>query len=523
MPSSEPPPGSAHPSPDVFRAYVDQCPAWIYIKDEDRRHLFGNISCLEVIDQEEEEFLGTRTAETLSPDVAPAIERADREVLEGGAVSVTELWTDLPAGDRVYLRDVKFPIVGPSGERLIGGFAVDITNRKAAEDALAEQVEFERLASEMNAELASARPADWSAAVQRALGAIGRFFQKERAFLYLLSGDRGSLEHACGWCGEGEDEHASPTLGGSIVEPLVLEHVDEGVALGGDASDPEVPGELGELLARHGVATAQLVPLLVEGRHLGMIGIADLSRVGPPVAGVRLRFLANLIGSSLARTRYEEALQAAIRRLVGAQEEERRRIALELHDDTSQQLVSIAMDLAVLRKRLGSTVDADAALRELAARARDLAGEIHGISRRLHSSVVEELGLRRAVASELDALEEQAELRVESDLAFGGKDELAPHVAVSLFRIVQEGLRNVRKHARARSARVTLEREQGDVVLRLEDTGVGFDPGAGPVAGIGLAGMEERARLLGGDLTVESAPGRGTRITARVPLEGALA
>ena len=146
--------------------------------------------------------------------------------------------------------------------------------------------------------------------------------------------------------------------------------------------------------------------------------------------------------------------------------------------------------------------------------------QIHRASRRLHTSAVEDLGLRAALESEAEEFAVQTGIGVQSDLSFGERTEVRPQLAAGLFRIAQEGLRNVRKHSCATRVQVTLAQRNGELELSIQDDGVGFDPAeARKRLGLGLASMNERATLLGGTLTIESEAGGGTRLVARVPLE----
>ena len=220
--------------------------------------------------------------------------------------------------------------------------------------------------------------------------------------------------------------------------------------------------------------------------------------------------------------RNEELLRAFSHRLVQVQESERGRVALELHDHITQLLCAIL----VRSQTLADTIPAhNGPARAEAGKLRDLVGqaaeEVERISRRLRPSVLSELGLvavvgsdtaefakRTGIAVALNCEELTARLSAEAELAF--------------YRILQEALNNVDRHAGARQVTVAL-RQQGAVVeLVVQDDGIGFDPEHKPVGrdalrGLGLLGMRERASGVGGSLTIVSAPGGGTVICARIP------
>ena len=220
--------------------------------------------------------------------------------------------------------------------------------------------------------------------------------------------------------------------------------------------------------------------------------------------------------------RREEIRTRLLEQVMTAQEEERRRIARELHDETGQALTSLAVGLSMLKdvQQLSVARERAAELRALAAHTLD---EVHNLSRGLRPSVLDDLGLLPAVERLLK--EYEVNHGIAGDLHAAGFDgqRLQATVEIAVYRIVQEALTNTAKHARAGTVSVLLE-HQGDMIrVIVEDDGRGFDPGealSGDHAerGLGLHGMRERAALLGGTLSVESGPGQGTTVFARIPL-----
>jgi signal transduction histidine kinase len=213
-------------------------------------------------------------------------------------------------------------------------------------------------------------------------------------------------------------------------------------------------------------------------------------------------------------------LRALTGRLLQAQETERRRIARELHDDLSQRLALLAVELDLLAQ----APPAEAArlrdkVAELTAQVRELSSTVHELSHNLHPSKLEQLGL---VACLRGLCQEQAEahgLRVEFTHQ---PTPPVPHdTALCLYRIAQEALRNVVKHSGARHARVALGGNGDGVSLQVADDGAGFDSRADGNGGLGLVSMRERLRLVGGTIAIESRPLDGTRIDVHVPLGAA--
>jgi PAS domain S-box-containing protein len=205
-------------------------------------------------------------------------------------------------------------------------------------------------------------------------------------------------------------------------------------------------------------------------------------------------------------------------RLLSAQEEERSALARELHDDLSQRLAALAIETAMLELDCRSIPEsALKRLRDIKDRLVDVSTDVHNISRQLHPAILQDLGLIDAVQSECARFSEREGVQVE----FVGKGvpDLPSEVAICLYRIVQEGLRNIAKHARANEAQVTLFSEEQAIVLAIRDSGVGFDPGSvRSSGGLGLASMRERAWLVRGDIVIRSRSGQGTTIEVRVPL-----
>jgi len=215
----------------------------------------------------------------------------------------------------------------------------------------------------------------------------------------------------------------------------------------------------------------------------------------------------------------EEALASLSGRLIDAQEEERKRIARELHDDYNQRLAMLAIDLERLAEDDGeAAIESDQYLRELSNRASELGADLHSLSHSLHPSTLRILGLVAAIKAFCEEFEEQQEVQVD----FGHENvprEIPEDAELCLFRIAQEGLRNIKKHSGANRAAVHLEGSDERLHLAVSDRGRGFDPNkpAGE-RGIGLRSMEERLRVLGGHLEIHSRPMEGTRIDAWLPL-----
>jgi signal transduction histidine kinase len=219
-----------------------------------------------------------------------------------------------------------------------------------------------------------------------------------------------------------------------------------------------------------------------------------------------------------ALTRSEAQLRALTARVVTSQEEERRRVARDLHDDICQKLAIFEIDINQIEPKVAH--DPDAAmrdLRQLGNKIGSLSEEVRHISYALHPSVIEDLGLLAALRS----LREDFAARENMIVTLVPKDvpERVPNsIATGLYRITQEALRNVVKHAGRTQVKVVLTGSTSCIRLEIVDFGPGFDMRA-PRAGLGLTSMEERARMMNGSFRIDSEPGEGTRVTVDVPTE----
>lgn len=220
----------------------------------------------------------------------------------------------------------------------------------------------------------------------------------------------------------------------------------------------------------------------------------------------------------VAQRRLVAVHRSYTQRLVEAHEEERTRVAREVHDDAIQRLVVVKHEL----DDLGTAGDgmSDARLRHLEGirnEVQDLADALRQLAHRLHPAAIEHAGVSVALRQLAEETARSAGVEVDLDLPEQRLD-LSRDARLALFRIAQESLRNVAKHSGVARASLTLRVAGACAELTVSDAGAGFDENATPRAGIGLVGIDERACLVGGTARIQSAPGAGTTITVRVPL-----
>jgi signal transduction histidine kinase len=276
--------------------------------------------------------------------------------------------------------------------------------------------------------------------------------------------------------------------------------------------DPEIDQAAAR---RWGYTTGLWVPLLVRDRAVGVIACHDKIGDDPRFSEEDLRLAEGFAVRASAAVELSERVQRdALRRVVEAQELERRRLARELHDETGQALTSILLGLkAVEEARDEEQRNASAAgLRELVV---STLQDVRRLAVELRPKALDDFGLLPALERLAQTFTEQ--MGIETDVEAGlGDERLAAEVETALYRLVQEALTNVVKHARASHVSISLVRRAHTVLAVIEDDGVGF-AGASE-DGLGLVGMRERVGLLDGRLEVESNPGRGTTIVAEVPV-----
>ena len=217
-------------------------------------------------------------------------------------------------------------------------------------------------------------------------------------------------------------------------------------------------------------------------------------------------------------TKRETMRQELLRHIVIAQEDERARIARELHDETAQMLTAFTFHLAALRKSMSRNPKADEQIHYLQSLSRQMSEGIYRLVRDLRPAQLDDLGLVAALQYLVDEVRQRLELNVKLQVR-GERRRLDPLVETVLFRVAQEALTNVARHAQVLEAQIELWFETERVTLRVSDQGTGFNPLALPNGGSGwgLAGMQERAESIGGKLTLASTSGSGTVVQIVVP------
>jgi signal transduction histidine kinase len=247
--------------------------------------------------------------------------------------------------------------------------------------------------------------------------------------------------------------------------------------------------------------------------------ISQLDEGGQHFFTVILRDVSERARAEEQISRSRDELKALAIAAASLREQEKSRVARELHDELGQALTALKIDVAWLRAGLGgASADVKAKLDAMQELIDSTVAATRRISTDLRPLVLDDLGL--AAAADWLTQNFTARTGIPCELATASDLELADPQATSLFRILQESLTNVAKHARATQVEVTLEKSAREVTLTVHDNGAGFSPGEPrKPAAYGILGLHERAALLGGEVRIESAPGRGTTVEVRVPLD----
>jgi signal transduction histidine kinase len=315
--------------------------------------------------------------------------------------------------------------------------------------------------------------------------------------------------------GEDADHYIGTTLDGTrsksarVLERRRSERVDSVI------DDPEVDQATARAM---GARTGLWVPLVVRDKPIGVLAAQDKQQADPRFTDEDLRIAeAFAERASVAIDLSERVASDALKRVVSGQELERRRLARELHDETGQALTSILLGLKGIEeaKDEGELRQSVLQLRELVVQTLQ---DVRRLAVELRPKALDDFGLVPALEHLGAAFAEQTGIPVHVEAALGNA-RLADETETALYRIVQEALTNVIKHARASTVSVVLTRKEGRVVAVIEDDGRGFDPDDTSDERLGLLGMRERIALVDGHLSVEPRPGEGTTIVVEVPAQ----
>jgi signal transduction histidine kinase len=408
---------------------------------------------------------------------------------------------------------------------LIGGLLLQRTRRRRVQQALAERLRFERLLSDLSTSFITVAPGALDDTITQGLRHIGEEMDLDRVSLLGTAAGGSVVRITHVWSRPGIE----PMKG---IErdtfPWITTRLVQGRAV--DVADPadlpaEAAADRAALVAR-GVRSLAVVPLVIEGTVVGALvcNTRGSRREWSNVMN-RLVLLGQVFANARARQRSETALRDShgrIRDLAGqllrATEEERRRIARDIHDDLSQKIAALGLGIGVLERHLR---EVDPSVRRRIAQLHERIAALGDHTRRLchdlHPAALQYAGLGAGLREH--CAEFQADTGIEVDLDVGPSlDGLPPETALCLYRVAQEALANVARHSGAARVEVVAAIEGKETILVVRDSGAGFKPVAGRGdKGLGLLSMSERVRLIGGRVEIHSAPGQGTEVRVIVP------
>ncbi len=395
------------------------------------------------------------------------------------ATSLLEMKTIKPLrmiaadGRSVWLHDVVNVMRQDGALVTLRGFMIDITERKRAEEALRESDERLRDAIESISE---------GFVLYDAEERLVLCNSKYREFYPMI---------------------ADVLKPGGHLEDIVRAAAERGQII--QAID-DVDGWIRERLIQYRSARGTQEQHLSDGRWL--VASERKTREGG-IVGVRTDLT--------ERKRAEELRRNLSARLISAQEEERLKISRELHDDFGQRLALLAVEIQRRGQKISEPDFGGAkSMDKLWSQAQELSTDLSRLSHQLHPAILYQLGLGPAIRSVCNEISEQHGIQIKFT-----EHEVPPSISqdisLCLYRIVQEGLRNIVKHSGAKDAKVELTGGPDTIHLRIADRGVGFDPATTKGKGIGLVSIEERVRLVQGEMSLQSRPSHGTCIDLRIP------
>lgn len=458
-----------------YEKVVEGLEEMIVVVDRDFRYLLANRAYLKYRGLSREQVLGRLVADVVSQELFEGVIKARLEQTFLGQLVSYELKAYPELGERDLLVSY-FPIEGPAGIDRVACVMQDITERKRAEEAL-------RQSEERFSKAFHSSPASLSIALLE----DGRLLEVNAAFLRMTGYSR-------------EDVIGRTTLEiGLWANPYyrltMTEKLRDGDAV--DNLDFKFRKKSGEL--RDGLLSVELIVLGAE----------------PCVLGIAL--------DTTERLRAEEALQSYPRLLIEAQETERQSIARELHDQIGQVLTAIRINLQTVWDTC-ETSESRALIDEGVAIVDEALEQVRDLSFELRPSLLDDLGLVAALRWYTDRFARRTGIRSANAIDLPENTRLRLELETACFRIVQEALTNVVRHAGARNVSITLRSLKNEICLSIKDDGRGFDAYSQRLSQftthLGLRGMRDRALAVGGRLEIKSSPSRGTEISAHFPEPG---
>jgi PAS domain S-box-containing protein len=517
-----PQPGQFPLGESFARVLTETTQSLICVYDRDGRILLFNEACERATGFARDEVIGRDAREAVIP---PEEKEAFGEFLAyvyktSSPAPQVGHWNTKDGGRRLIAWSNQPLVDAAGGPTTIVTTGIDLTDRSAQRD------EDERaLAGDPTAKLAEVgRLATEQRALRRVATLVASEAQPERVFTAVSEECARVLEVNASAVLRYDDDDTATVVGRHNRDNIDVFQIGERIATDVNSTTGQVRrsgaparvddwgagtrGVTSETMLRAGYRSTASAPIVVAGTLWGAVAIASEDPL-PPESENRLAAFCEIVSLAVASAQAREDLVASRARLVKAGDDQRRRLERNLHDGAQQRLVSVALSLRLARARLGEQDGAAASLLDEAARELDTGlTELREIARGLHPAILSDRGLRQA----LEAL--AARLPVPLDID-SPEERLPEDLEATIYYIVAEALTNVARHAAAENARVTIVVDGDSVRCEIADDGRG---GADIAQGTGIQGLRDRAEAAGGTLSLTSPPGRGTLVTARLPL-----
>jgi len=512
--------GALRASEEKHRRIVETANEGIWAMDGDYRTTFVNQHMADMLGFSPGEMTGRRVDAFMFPEDAED-HAAKMAVRQKGDSSIYERRFRRKDGGEVWALVSATALKGEDG-RFVGSFAMftDITLRKRAEEILQVRLRLSEFAETLTLEDLLRQALDEAERITASRIGFIHFVEEDQKSLSLQTWSTNTLRNMC--TAEGKGRHYSVDEAGVWVDCIRERR-------------PVIHNDYGSLAHRRGLppghapATRELVvPVLHSDRIVAVLGVGNRAQEYDARDVETLSSLANAIWDVVLRKQAEIQRDAAslslrnmYRQLQDAREEERRRIAREIHDELGQNITALKIDLAWLKKRVDPGQSNFLEKLESMNDVVDVTLQtVRRVSSELRPGVLDALGLAAAVEWLVRDFEKrseiQCELLVEPDEIGAG-----PKLATDIFRILQESLTNVMRHAQATRVKVTLRQEQGVIELGVLDNGIGLsDEQAAGRGSLGILGIRERLLAIGGALNIRGLPGEGTSLRATIPTQG---